>query len=72
MSIEEFYNLSHSERDKVAKKIAQTTIMSYAEVSNRLFHACRMYHAFHKIPFELLKERPAMAQILVELDRIKE
>ena len=72
MSIDEFYNLSNAEKVEVAKTIAQTTIMSYAEVSNRLFHACRIYHVFHKIPFELLKERPAMAQILVELDRIKE
>lgn len=72
MSIDEFYNLSNAEKVEVAIKIARTTFMSYAEVSNRLFHVCRVYRVFHEIPFELLNERPAMAQILVELDRIKE
>ncbi|GEM_PF-6609327 len=71
MSIEEFYNLSNAEKVEVAKKIAQTTIMSYAEVKERLSAALTVYGIYKENPADMLPTVP-MAQILVELDRIKE
>lgn len=66
MTIHEFTNLPLDERYEVARKIAQTTILPIQEVERRLSLAVAAFEARqYELPI-------VVAQILVELDRIKE
>lgn len=66
MTIQELAALPLDKRLEVAKKIAESTIMSYEEVR------CRLETALHCWMTRVYELPIVVAEILVELDRVKE